>query len=63
MNAPEFWAGGSAVRWFVKRRRPSPFVGHPEENIIIWVFRSADYQDREQGAARDANLLAERLNA
>jgi hypothetical protein len=63
MQLDHFWAGGSAARWFVKRRRPSPFIGHPAEETLIHVFNSADFSDDEAGAARAANLLAERLNA
>jgi hypothetical protein len=63
MKADHFWAGGSAARWFVKRRRPSPFIGHPAEEALIHEFYSKDFADQEQGAARAANLLAERLNA
>jgi hypothetical protein len=63
MAKDHFWAGGSAGRWFVKRRRPSPFVGHPAEETLIHEFHSADFPNGEAGAAWAANLLAERLNA
>lgn len=62
MIVDHYWAGGSAERWLVKRRRASPFVGHPAEETLIYVFSSADFTDGERGAARAANLLAERLN-
>jgi hypothetical protein len=62
MTVDHFLAGGTAKRWFVKRRRPSPFMGHPAEETLIHEFYSVDFPDGEMGAAKAANLLAERLN-
>jgi hypothetical protein len=62
MQTDYFWAGGNAKRWFVIRRRPSPFIGHPADEVLIHIFESSNFQDGEAGAARAANFLAERLN-
>lgn len=63
MASATYWAGGSAHRWFVKERRPSPFVCHADEETLVATFPSSDYSDGESGAARAAEALASKLTA